>query len=180
MTNQKSISVLDIDNERRLRREKLQTASFPDNKEWTTTLRRGSAFKRSSNSVFVLIDKNSRPTKKQSVLIPYHDVLTIRGSFTSHRSLEKDLFHLQPRRSSVQSRRGTSPLLTLNDDSAEETRPITRSKWDEPISLSNLRPRKNLHLVLETVTNNDNSPELNKNSVLFSSSSDLLLPYMPL
>ncbi len=160
------ICVLDIDHERRLRREGLREGIF---RVGTTMPISSKAFKR-TNPLPVLIDEDYRSTKRQCVVTPCTEILKRRMNFANIKNtLDSDLFHLRPRRS--------SEFFGASLDEVERTLTSTRSKWDEPVSRCSLRPR-NLHHILETSTNDDDLLESSMSTVCLSSSASL--PYMPL
>jgi len=148
-----SVSVEEIDYERRIRGERLKEASFQASSRIDE--------KKRANPAPPLIDEDFQTTKRRR-LAPAYMCYSVDKENCITNSEDSSCFDLQPRQNASR----VSPAL-------EQSHLAIRSRWEEPVAFCNLKPR-NLRLDLE-VSAKSQKLETSMRSISMSDQ----LPYMP-
>ena len=141
------ISVLDMDNERRIRREQLKQMNDPHDAAPFFPLTTGR--KRTSSYVLpLLLDTVELPTKKRCLVVTPSSDDDHQQSWRPCSPCEDDASEdhstceLQQLPSDYDDDKLAVDVVLQHQELVERSKNGTCSKWDKPISLRNLRPRR--------------------------------------
>ena len=180
------ISVLEMDNERRIRREQLKQMDddHHDASQLSSSTAGGRTKKRSASCQLpLLLEVDEIPTKKRFLVTPNVDDLAVRQlrpRFLDHRCDGTTSQASSSSRDQEEEALLLQEMLEENDNDQQEqelvalSKNTSRSKWDEPISMGDFRPRRLRFRVLNHVASATTSLKCRR-----SHASDFL-PYMPL